>query len=41
LFDGPRKTMTGLEYMKQLQTGELAHFPMLELLNIRLAEVSE
>jgi uncharacterized protein (TIGR00369 family) len=33
--------MSGLEYMQQLQTGELAPFPMLKLLNIRLAEVSE
>ena len=38
---GPREGMSGLEYFKQLQSGELPGSPMLSLLNITIVDVSE
>jgi uncharacterized protein (TIGR00369 family) len=38
---GPRATLSGLEYLKQLQSGELPGSPMAALLNITIIEVSE
>ena len=37
----PRETLTGLEYLKRVQSGELRASPMTELLKIAIAEVSE
>jgi uncharacterized protein (TIGR00369 family) len=34
-----RRTMSGLEFFKQMQAGEVPHPPMLDLLGIRLIEV--
>jgi uncharacterized protein (TIGR00369 family) len=38
---GPRETLSGLDYLKQVQSGELATAPMLALFNISVIDVSE
>src|SRR5258708_37255228 len=36
-----RRTMSGLEYMRKLATGEIEAAPMARLLNIRVVDVDE
>lgn len=37
----PRETLSGLDYLRQLQSGELPRAPMAALLDITILEVSE
>lgn len=39
--DEPRRRLSGLEYLRQVQSGELPASPMTALLNIVIVEVSE
>ncbi len=40
-MEGPRRLLSGLDYLKQLQSGELPASPMASLFNITIVEVSE
>jgi len=39
--DEPRRRLSGIEYLKQVQSGELPASPMTALLNITIVDVSE
>jgi uncharacterized protein (TIGR00369 family) len=39
--DPPRRTMSGIEYLRKLMTGELPPSGMVQLLGLKLVEVSE
>jgi len=39
--DAPRRTMSGIEYLRKLLTGELPPSGMVQLLGLKLVEVSE
>jgi uncharacterized protein (TIGR00369 family) len=41
MISGPRQTMSGLEYMRQMQAGRLPASPMAALLKIEIVEVEE
>ena len=41
MIAGPRETLSGLEYLKQLQSGAIPATPMAALLDIRIVDVQE